>query len=192
MDLIVKVERIPETGLDLTGHLDPLELQHCLDVGGDTGLTTPAGGDIALRFERIEQAVRITGQVSTTAAGTCGRCLGPAQLALTARVDVTLFPAPSGRHPEADDAAADTAGADQQADLDDSGAMSGTYRDGRIDAGDLLREVLLLELPIQFVCRDSCAGLCDQCGANLNLGPCGCVRQQIDPRWEGLKSIKVP
>jgi uncharacterized protein len=195
VDLVVKVERIPERGLDLAGHLDAAELQHSLNSEGDTGLTTPAGGDVALHFERIDQAVRITGHLDTAAVGTCSRCLGPARLALAANVDVTLFPAqPTHRESDAERVVADTGAGDDDplADLDTSGGMSGTFQDGRIDAGAILREVLLLELPIQLLCQESCAGLCDQCGQNLNLGPCGCVREHVDPRWEGLKSVKVP
>jgi uncharacterized protein len=191
VDLVVKVERIGASGLDLADHLDPRELEHSLNSNGDTGLTTPGGGDVDLHLERIDAAVRIRGRIDATAVATCSRCLGPAQVPLASDVDVTLFPA----RPEDDvagKAAAGTADDDPQADLDDSGAMSGTYLDGQIDLAVILREVLLLGLPIQFVCRDNCAGLCDQCGANLNLGPCGCVHEHVDLRWEGLKSIKVP
>ena len=189
MELVVKVERIPERGLDLADHLGPFEMQQSLNSNGDTGLTTPAGGDVNLHLERIDSAVRIRGHIDATGVATCSRCLGPAQLALASDVDVTLFPALPGEKASAE---AGTDDDDPQADLDNSGAMSGTYLDGQIDLGVILREVMLLELPIQFVCRDNCAGLCDQCGANLNLGPCGCVREHVSLRWEGLKSIKVP
>lgn len=191
MNLVIKVERIPEGGLDLADHLDPIELQHSLNSNGDTGLTTPAGGDLDLHLERIDVAVRIRGRIDAVAWTTCSRCLGQAQVPLASDVDVTLFPAlPEDK--AGGEAAAGTADDDPQADIDDTGAMSGTYLDGQIDLGVILREVLLLGLPIQFLCRDNCAGLCDQCGANLNLGPCGCVHEHVDLRWEGLKSIKVP
>ena len=44
-----------------------------------------------------------------------------------------------------------------------------------IDTLDDLREMLILERPIRFLCRENCAGLCPRCGAELNNGPCGCV-----------------
>lgn len=44
--------------------------------------------------------------------------------------------------------------------------------DGYIDLGEIFREYLLLELPINPVCQSSCKGLCDQCGQNLNLAIC--------------------
>jgi uncharacterized protein len=45
-----------------------------------------------------------------------------------------------------------------------------------------LREAVLLEEPIRTLCADDCKGLCPQCGADLNSGPCGCDRP-ADPRW---------
>ena len=38
-----------------------------------------------------------------------------------------------------------------------------------------LREVLILDHPISFVCQENCKGLCTQCGGNLNKKNCGCV-----------------
>lgn len=39
---------------------------------------------------------------------------------------------------------------------------------------DDVRQMLLLALPMQLVCREECRGLCPRCGANLNNGPCAC------------------
>lgn len=59
----------------------------------------------------------------------------------------------------------------------------------RVDVTDLMREALLLELPMKPLCRDACKGLCSRCGANLNEKPCECETKSIDPRWEGLKVL---
>ena len=44
-----------------------------------------------------------------------------------------------------------------------------------VDTTDDIREMLILDHPIRFLCNDNCAGLCASCGANLNDGPCACV-----------------
>lgn len=44
-----------------------------------------------------------------------------------------------------------------------------------IDTVDDLREMLILEHPIRFLCRENCAGLCPRCGADRNNGPCSCA-----------------
>ena len=43
-----------------------------------------------------------------------------------------------------------------------------------LDITGAIREELLLELPMNILCREECAGLCEKCGADLNEGPCGC------------------
>jgi uncharacterized protein len=55
-----------------------------------------------------------------------------------------------------------------------------------IDLRPALREQWLLAAPGFALCREDCKGLCPRCGADLNLGPCGCA-PNIDPRWAALK-----
>lgn len=45
-----------------------------------------------------------------------------------------------------------------------------------VDTLDDLREVLLLEHPIHFLCREECLGLCPKCGTDLNEGQCSCSK----------------
>ena len=44
----------------------------------------------------------------------------------------------------------------------------------KIEIDDLAREALLLELPMRFLCSESCKGICPSCGTNLNKAPCTC------------------
>lgn len=58
-----------------------------------------------------------------------------------------------------------------------------------IDLGEDVRQYALLALPQKVLCRDECAGLCPVCGANRNRTTCNCRREEIDPRWEGLRKF---
>ena len=60
------------------------------------------------------------------------------------------------------------------------------YRE--IDLSDALRQYTLLTEPMKPLCCEDCAGLCPQCGKNLNLGRCGCT-EEIDPRLAVLVSL---
>lgn len=60
---------------------------------------------------------------------------------------------------------------------------------GRIDFAPLLREYLLLEVPIQPICRPDCKGLCPVCGGNLNDTPCHHEETFTDPRFAVLKQL---
>lgn len=71
-------------------------------------------------------------------------------------------------------------------------APAGEHRvgeDGMIDLAPLIRELSLLSLPIKVLCRPDCQGLCQECGANLNLGNCDCADEEIDPRLASLSVL---
>ncbi len=61
--------------------------------------------------------------------------------------------------------------------------------DDVIDLGPLVRDAVVLELPMAPLCQEDCAGLCPQCGSNRNDGPCGCVAPR-DPRWANLDVLR--
>ena len=58
--------------------------------------------------------------------------------------------------------------------------------DGFLEVDEQLVEMLTLEFPSKLLCREDCAGLCPQCGKNLNNGPCACSKQETDPRLAPL------
>ena len=61
--------------------------------------------------------------------------------------------------------------------------------DGKIDFGSLVREYMLLEIPINPVCKDDCKGLCPICGNDLNDNPCNHPPETVDPRFSILKTL---
>ena len=58
-----------------------------------------------------------------------------------------------------------------------------------IDLYELLREDIILNLPMIHLCKPDCKGLCSQCGANLNYEKCSCNKDSVDPRLEILKTL---
>jgi uncharacterized protein len=66
------------------------------------------------------------------------------------------------------------------------------YSDFTIDLSEEIRNCILLELPMKPLCRPDCAGLCPECGENLNAGPCGCKPDAPDTPWSGLRTIVPP
>ena len=57
-----------------------------------------------------------------------------------------------------------------------------------LDLTEAIRQRVLLELPIATLCREDCAGLCSQCGHDLNLGPCDC-KPEVDTRFSVLEKL---
>ena len=63
------------------------------------------------------------------------------------------------------------------------------YNGEYIDLTETIRETLILSEPMRVLCRPDCKGLCPQCGANLNDGPCSCPTDNIDPRLDVLAQL---
>ncbi len=61
----------------------------------------------------------------------------------------------------------------------------------RVDLSDLVRDAVVLELPLAPLCREDCLGLCATCGADRNEAECGC-QPEGDPRWATLDALRVP
>lgn len=59
----------------------------------------------------------------------------------------------------------------------------------KLDLADPMREYALLNVPMLPLCREDCKGLCPQCGANLNEGPCDCDTEEVDDRLAALKHL---
>ncbi len=62
--------------------------------------------------------------------------------------------------------------------------------DEQLDVVGWARDALALALPAQIVCRPECAGLCPECGANLNDEPGHAHEREPDPRWAKLSELK--
>ncbi len=58
-----------------------------------------------------------------------------------------------------------------------------------IDLTSVFHDIILMEIPFKKLCVESCRGLCDQCGINLNRESCTCRKQAPDPRWKNLEKL---
>jgi uncharacterized protein len=59
-----------------------------------------------------------------------------------------------------------------------------------LDVAAWARDAYALALPAQLVCREDCAGLCPECGANLNDDPEHAHEHALDPRWAKLRELR--
>jgi len=64
------------------------------------------------------------------------------------------------------------------------------YAVPEVDTIPLIRELVILSLPMKTLCSPECKGLCPVCGANLNKKDCGHSQKKIDSRWNKLLEIK--
>lgn len=59
-------------------------------------------------------------------------------------------------------------------------------QDGKLDLYELVFTEIVLSLPTKHLCSEDCKGICQNCGKNLNDGPCGCATKKVDPRLAAL------
>jgi uncharacterized protein len=64
------------------------------------------------------------------------------------------------------------------------------YDEPVVRLAPIAEERVQMALPMKPLCRPDCRGLCPGCGKDLNLGPCACAREGIDPRWEALRDLR--
>ncbi|HEX2052661.1 MAG TPA: DUF177 domain-containing protein [Actinomycetota bacterium] len=62
-------------------------------------------------------------------------------------------------------------------------------RDHVIDLEPMLRDAIVLSIPMTPVHAEDCKGLCPECGADLNTSDCGHAEQKVDVRWAPLQKL---
>lgn len=65
----------------------------------------------------------------------------------------------------------------------------GFYSKDELDLTDLVKEQVMLGLPMKPLCDNLCKGICPHCGADLSAGDCGCTGRDIDSRLIGLRKL---
>ena len=127
--------------------------------------------DLDIRMESVVDGILVTGSVVVDVHGECSLCLDPIDYEMSANIqELFVFEkAPAGGPEDEVD--------EQYAVEDDS-----------IDLEPALRDAVILQLPFQPVCRDTCQGLCADCGARLEDDP-GHHHEVLDPRWSALQGL---
>jgi uncharacterized protein len=121
--------------------------------------------------------VRIQGRYTVEMTSQCDRCLGRARFPLNAGFDLFYRPMSVIARVE-------------EVEIDEGEAEIGFYQGGGLELEDVLREQVLLALPMQRVCSENCKGICPVCGRNRNETECDCHLQSTDDRWLALRNLE--
>jgi uncharacterized protein len=125
----------------------------------------------------VLQDIRVVGNVATKLEIPCARCLDPVPYTVDRSFELLFRPQSVNAGPD-------------EAEMQDKDAEIAYYQGDGVALEEILREQILLALPIKAVCRDECKGMCPQCGKNLNTGECRCEAVADDPRWDALKGLR--
>jgi uncharacterized protein len=154
------------------------------DLGIADVIWVPEGNDVELelRLESVMEGVLVTGTAHAPLTGECTRCLEPLERELDAEFQEMFS------YPDADTRTArrDEAGDDAAASEEDDVLY---LEDDLFDLEPVLRDAVVLALPMQPVCREDCPGLCSQCGARLADDP-DHHHEATDIRWAALQDFQ--
>ena len=126
---------------------------------------------------KVIQDIRIQGRLTTSLESNCARCLDPLTQEVAREFDLLYRPlgADAGR---------------DEISVTDAEAEISYYEGEGILLDEVVREQILLAVPLKVTCREDCKGLCPQCGKNRNLEECSCEVTREEPRWAALKEIR--
>jgi uncharacterized protein len=142
--------------------LEPLEL------GGQRYVPIPESPEAALTLTRLSSGLMLELELGVRLVGPCVRCLGDAGLDVA--VDDRQYQATD---PE-----------------DDEELRTPYLQDDRLDLSAWARDAVALALPDQILCREDCAGLCPECGRDLNVEPHEHEDEGGDDRWAKLAELR--
>lgn len=153
------------------GSMKPVQAEVRAPAGLTVGLAgVPEGAPVLLdlRLESVVEGVLVSGTVTAPVNGECARCLTAVTDEVT--VDVTeLFAYPDSV-------------TEQTSEEDEVSHLVGDM----LDLEPVVRDALVLDLPLSPLCREDCRGLCAGCGIALDDLPDDHTHASTDPRWAAL------
>jgi uncharacterized protein len=154
------------------GAMRPFEVDLATPSGWGLGLVqVPAGEPLHMsaRLESVMDGVLVTGSATVPVTAECGRCLADVRTTVEAPVQ-ELF----AYSPEPGD--------------DEAPRLDGDY----LDLEPVLRDAVVLALPVNPLCTPDCEGLCPDCGERMDTLPDDHTHDDTDPRWAALAALTAP
>jgi uncharacterized protein len=162
----IRFDEVFQAGqMDFSG--EDLEQGSPLEAAGSAEMLARSGGEL-----------RIRGRYAVEMRAQCDRCLGAARFPLAASFDLFYRPMREIAREE-------------EVEIDEGETEIGFYEGDGLELEDILREQVLLALPMQRVCSDQCKGICPVCGRNRNENACDCRTESADDRWVALRDLEI-
>lgn len=137
-----------------------IEIELSLDVPGAVGVT------VSGRLDVLSDGIWLEAAIAGTYRLECVRCLAPVEIPFSQEVGEMFRPG-----------------------IPDGSDEGYPLRKDSIDLEPLARDAVILGTPLHPLCREQCAGLCAHCGADQNVAPCGCRREEGHPAFAGLARL---
>jgi uncharacterized protein len=127
--------------------------------------------------KQIVQDIRVVGSFAGSFQLACSRCLESVREKVSEDFDLLYRPLKTVKQGE-------------EVSINEAETEIGFYKGDGLELEDVIKEQVLLSLPVKPLCQEACKGLCPQCGQNLNMGTCNCNTKMQDPRWSALEGLR--
>ncbi len=169
--MLLNITDIPEEGLTLCYKEEKAEL----GVIGE-GITIKDDAQVSVRISVIGSTAYVSGTVSVAVSMQCSRCLKVFPCNISSILNIEYDPISEIEK-------------EGEFELKSDELDVGFYKGGILNLTDLVREEIILSIPMRPLCTEDCRGICQLCGKNLNEGFCECRVEEIDPRLSSLKKL---
>lgn len=200
--MLVKIEEIQEPGLKRTEVIAPAVLDEALEESGGFSLVTAT--PLSASFKKVSGRIFVKGSFAAQLKCPCKRCTTdvPVPISVDFSLRMVQEQAPAREGDEDEALPSRRRKAQQKKDDDGQAQVAASFEldeidaepfDGKtIDLDPVVREQVLLALPVSVVCKEDCRGLCPVCGQDLNVQDCGHGKvKEVDVRLAKLKDIKL-
>jgi uncharacterized protein len=130
-----------------------------------------------LKFTRTDTGIWVKGRLKAEVSAQCSRCLRDFNSPLNTEIDEEFYPAVELK--------TETALAESVTE-EESFKISPT---NVLDIREAFRQNIVSRMPMKFLCKQDCAGICPDCGVDRNEAECHCDIRTVDPRWERLLEL---
>jgi len=178
--MLIEIQDLETHPLDFREEFGPGAIDFGPDLRQRSALRSEGRADLVEEHHgkhKVVQDIRLKGRLDTSLEVACARCLEPVVHQVERDFDLLYRPL----------------GADaghEELSVTDAEAEISYYQGEGLLLEDVLREQVLLAVPLKTICREDCKGLCPHCGKNLNEVQCSCATEKNDQRWEALKDIR--
>ena len=176
--LLINIARLREDGLDLQLNLTEDWFARWQEDDPDLEFSGPGHLTAQIHLERHGFEILVRGHLEGTLQVSCSRCLTSFSHPVEADFDMLLAPVSPSVGQEKEELS--------RADLDVD-----FYSGEVVNLENILREQVLLTLPLKPLCSETCKGICPRCGTDLNLETCQCLAEDSSSPFAILKNIKL-
>ena len=179
MMLRIHIDQITEKGLDLDEQVDAAFFPMLNAVCQEGAVTFIRPVHVRIHATLAGETVLMDGTAGSVVRIPCSRCLEPFDLNIDTGFSTTAVPEiPSMIDTDATD--------NIELAADDMDMIA--YNGDSIDLRDEIAQQIIMALPFKLLCRNTCKGLCNRCGVDLNKTPCQCPSQDESSPFAVLKN----